>query len=79
MNTSPPHTRSQEWSIEVVDRGDGAFVATISRLGQMMCRITRSSTSEQVACTEARRYAEGWINEYVARRSDLETKRRTMA
>jgi hypothetical protein len=51
----------------VAERGDGAYVATITLSGQLMCRITRSSASAEAARAEAKLHAEQWIAEYSAR------------
>lgn len=65
--TSSAEKPKHEWSIDIADRGDGAHVATVSRRGQVMCRITRSATGEQTARAEAHFHAEQWIDEYSAR------------
>ena len=62
-----PHAKNQEWRIEVADRGDGAYVATVTRLGEMKCRITRSSSSAEAPRAEALIHGERWIDNYVAR------------
>lgn len=61
------HPRSG-WLIEVADRGDGAFVATVTHHGEMMCRITRMATDVQSAKADAHIHADLWIDDYLGRR-----------
>lgn len=60
------------WTIDLADRGDGAFVATITRHGEMMCRITRMASREQDARAEAHLHADRWIEDYIARTDELQ-------